>query len=70
MKTIKCDRCGKEIPYMLPSMNAAKEGVLPPVLLMSVWEPLAQKPREVDLCHDCQMAVYDYIFEYGKGNGA
>lgn len=70
MKTIKCDRCGKEIPYVPPFMNAAKGGILPPVLIMTVWEPLAQKSREVDLCDDCQRAVYNYIFGYGNGNGA
>lgn len=70
MKTIKCDRCGKKIPYVPPFMNAVKQGLLPPVLIMTVWEPLAQKSREVDLCDDCQRAVYGYIFDYGKGNKA
>lgn len=70
MKTIKCDRCGKDIPYVPPFMNAAKQGVLPPVLMMTVWEPLAQKSREVDLCDDCKLDVYGYIFCYGNEDGA
>lgn len=70
MKTIKCDRCGKDIPYVPPYMNAYKDGVIPPTIMMTVWEPLSQKTREVDLCDDCQRAVYNYIFDYGNGNGA
>lgn len=70
MKTIKCDRCGKDIPYVPPYMNAAKQGVLPPTLIITIWEPLAQKSREVDLCDSCKKAVYDFIFDYSKGNEA
>lgn len=70
MKTIKCDRCGKNIPYIPPYMNVAKDGIVPPTIMMTVWEPNTQRLREVDLCNECQMAVYDYIFDYGNGNGA
>lgn len=70
MKTIKCDRCGKEIPYVPPYMNAVKNSIIPPTIMMTVWEPLSQKIREVDLCDDCQLAVYSYIFDYGNGDGA
>ena len=68
MKTIKCDRCGKDIPYVPPYMNAYKDGIIPPTIMMTVWEPLSQKTREVDLCDDCRLAVYGYIFGYNHGD--
>lgn len=70
MKTIKCDRCGKDIPYVSPYMNAVKNGIIPPTVIMTVWEPLNQKTREVDLCENCQKAVYSYIFDHSKVVGA
>ena len=70
MKTIKCDRCGRDIPYVPPYINACKNSIIPPTIMMTVWEPLHQKTREVDLCDDCQRAVYNYIFDYDNGSGA
>lgn len=70
MKTIKCDRCGKDIPDISPYMNCATNGVITPKLIMTVWEPVLQKTREVDLCQKCQEAVYDYIFDFGNGVGS
>lgn len=70
MKSIKCDRCGNYIPYKLPYMNCAANGVITPKLTMTVWESVSQITREVDLCDDCQKAVYDYIFDYGNGVGS
>lgn len=69
MKTIKCDRCGKDIPYVPPFMNAAQQGIVPPTFMMTIWEPITQNVKEVDLCNDCQMAVYSYIFDYNKVTG-
>ena len=70
MKTIKCDRCSKEIPYVPPYMNVAKQGVVYPKIIMSIWDPLTQSAREVDLCNECERNVYNYIFDYEKGNMA
>lgn len=70
MKTIKCDRCGKDLPYVPSYANVAQQGIITPTIMMTVWEPLSQRVIEVDLCDDCQKAVYEYIFDYGNGNGA
>lgn len=64
MKTIKCDRCGKDIPYVPSFMNAAQQGIIPPKFIMTIWDGQNMKAREVDLCDDCQKVVYDYIFDY------
>ena len=69
MKTIKCDRCGKDIPYVPPFMNVAKEGFIFPKIIITKWDALSQKLDEVDLCDDCQKDVYDYIFNYGNRKG-
>ena len=69
MKTIKCDRCGKDIPYRPPYMNCATQDAITPKMTMIAWEPISQTTREVDLCEECQKAVYDYIFDYGNGAG-
>jgi len=68
MKTIKCDRCGKEIPYTPPYMNAAtQQGVVPPQLMITIWNNLASPPmREVDLCSVCKLEVYDFIFDHSR----
>ena len=47
-------------------MNAVKNGIIPPTVIMTVWEPLNQKTREVDLCDNCQKAVYSFIFNHSK----
>jgi len=70
MKTIKCDRCGKDIPYVPPFMNVAKQGVVYPKIMVTAWNTLSQNINEVDLCDSCQNAVYNYIFDYGNNNGA
>lgn len=70
MKTIKCDRCGKDIPYVPPFMNVAQQGVIRPKVIMTIWDAQSQKTSEVDLCDDCQRAVYSYVFDYGNGVGA
>ena len=66
MKTIKCDRCGKDIPYVPPYMNVAQQGVIRPKIIMTIWDAQNQRTSEVDLCGKCQLAVYDYIFEYNS----
>ena len=70
MKTTKCDRCGKDIPYVPSYMNVAKQGVVYPKIIMSIYDPLTQSAREVDLCNKCEYDVYNYIFDYGNGGGA
>ena len=70
MKTIKCDRCGKDIPYVPSFMNVAKEGVIFPKIIIATWNALSQNINEVDLCDDCQRDVYAYIFDYGNDDGA
>jgi hypothetical protein len=70
MKTIKCDRCGKDIPYVPSYMNCAKKGIVPPKITAFVWEPISYTTREVDLCEECQNAVYGYIFDFGNGVGS
>ena len=69
MKTIKCDRCGKNIPYVPSFMNVAKQGIVYPKIMVTTWNTLSQNINEVDLCDNCQMDVYDYIFDYGNGKG-
>lgn len=64
MKTINCDRCGKEIPYVPPYVNIAQQGIIPPKIIMTIWDAQNQKTREVDLCDDCQQKVYEFIFGY------
>lgn len=64
MKTIKCDRCGKEIPYVPPYMNVAQQGGIQPKIIMNIWDSQFQKLEEVDLCDSCQDAVYGYIFNF------
>ena len=66
MKTIKCDRCGKDIPYVPSYMNAAKQGLVPPIIIMTVWDPVSFCARPVDLCDRCQIKIRDYIFEYNS----
>lgn len=66
MKAITCDRCGKEIPYVPSYMNVAQYGVIRPKIIMNIWNAQNQKISEVDLCDRCQLAVYDYIFEYNS----
>lgn len=70
MKTIKCDRCGKDIPYVPPFMNVTQQSVICPKVMVTTWDTLSQNINEVDLCDSCQKAVYDYIFDYGNGKGA
>lgn len=64
MKAITCDRCGKEIPYVPSFMNAARQGIIPPKLIMTIWDAQNMRAREVDLCDDCEYDVYNYIFCY------
>lgn len=64
MKITTCDRCGKEIPYLPPYMNALKQGIVPPRVIMTVWDTLSQTTKEVDLCDACQQLVYEYIYCY------
>ena len=68
MKTIKCDRCGKEIPYVPSYMNVAQQGIIPPKIIMTIWDAYSQKIREVDLCNSCQKDVYAFIFDNNGGN--
>lgn len=70
MKSIKCDRCGKDIPYVPPYMNCTIQDVINPIIMISAFDPVSSLAREVDLCSECQKAVYDYIFDYGNGDGA
>lgn len=67
MKTIKCDRCGKDIPCVPPYMNCAQQSIIFPSIMMTVYDPISQSVREVDLCDDCQKAVYSYAFECTRG---
>lgn len=65
MKIIKCDRCGKDIPYVPPYMNVyKKDGTLPSGLMVSFWDQLNQQIKEVDLCEDCKQKTQDFIFNY------
>lgn len=68
MKTIKCDRCGKDIPYVPLWANVAKDGIISPRLSITVFSN--HTLQEVDLCEECRDAVYNYIFDYGNGVGA
>lgn len=68
MKTINCDRCGKEIPYVPPYMNAYKDGKLPSSIMVTLWDQFNQRLREVDLCEECKQKVQDYIFNYRLNN--
>lgn len=70
MKTIKCDRCGKDIPDVPSYMNIVRQGVIKPTVMMTIWDNAKQIARAVDLCDDCQKAVYEYIFEFGNGVGS
>ena len=70
MKIIKCDRCGKDIPDVPPYMNVVKQGIIKPTVMMIILDNVKQMTRAVDLCDDCQKAVYEYIFEFGNGVGA
>ena len=73
MKTVKCDRCGKDIPYspMFPFLNVTqKDGYIPPSLTITKWDSFNQCVSEVDLCNDCRVEVYNYIFDHDKSNGA
>ena len=70
MKTIKCDRCGKDIPDIPPYMNVVRQGIIKPTVVVTLWGYLGQMTKAVDLCDDCQKAVYEYIFEFGNGAGA
>ena len=70
MKTIKCDRCGEIIPPTSPWANAAKNGIIPPRLTITMFFGSTNTFREVDLCETCKSAVYNYIFDYGNGDGA
>ena len=70
MKTIKCDRCGKEIPYVPSFMNVAKEGLIFPKIMITTWDALSQKLNEIDLCDSCQQDVYTCIFDYTNKDSA
>ena len=63
MKTIKCDRCGEDIPYIPPYINIAREGYIPPQISVTTWDGMSQTLNEVDLCDKCKKAVYNFIFE-------
>lgn len=73
MKTIKCDRCGKDIPYV-PMweniVNTSNVNTVAPTLKITLWDTITQKLNEVDLCDECRDAVYNYIFDYSKGSNA
>ena len=62
MKTIKCDRCGKNVSYIPPYMNVAEQGVVKPSLMISVINWPSPNLVEVDLCDKCKNAVYNFIF--------
>lgn len=64
MKTIKCDRCGKDIPYVSPYANVYKDGKLPSGIMVSYWSTFDQQLREIDLCEECKQAVQNFIFDY------
>ena len=62
MKQVKCDRCGADIPYVSPYINACTSEVVKPAMIITMWDSMFAKPREVDLCKHCNAAVYDFIF--------
>lgn len=64
MKVVKCDRCGVAIPYRPPYMNVNTSA---PTLILSVWHSLQQRLQEVDLCESCKSDVYNFIFDFNKG---
>lgn len=65
MKTIICDRCGKEIPYKPPYMNCcSKDGEIPSGISVYFWDMFDTQLREVDLCETCKNAIQEFIFNY------
>lgn len=64
MKQIKCDRCGKDIPYIPAFMNFAQQK---PMINVTIWDDINNQIQEVDLCVDCKKAVYKCIFDYSNG---
>ena len=66
MKTIKCDRCGKEIPYVPLYMNVTQQEVYNKNIMVTAWDSFRCELQEVDLCNRCKCAVYDYIFNWAE----
>ena len=64
MKMTKCDRCGKDIGQ---GWHTLTQTVFP-VVTVSYVNGMPLMAHEVDLCSDCQKAVYDFIFGGGEKN--
>lgn len=56
----KCDRCGKETKYSKEVKNT-----YPNIKLEILAEPYKEAMR-LDLCEDCQKAIYEFVYEKGK----
>ena len=60
MKIVKCDRCGKDIPQYSPMANAVTANIYP-VVKMSIKNQWFAWPAEIDLCHDCSVAIANFV---------
>lgn len=56
-----CDRCGKEIPRVSPMANVCTPITAFPMVDMTVREQWNFDPKRIDLCHDCRVAIMNFI---------
>ena len=66
MKIVKCNRCGKEIPPLLPSNLTRVETY--PIVTMNIKYNWIGMPIEIDLCHDCSKAVANFVNQAEDGD--
>lgn len=56
-----CDRCGKDIPIVGPITAATNNGDYYPSFMINVRVNSWSSIRSIDLCHECSVAVFDFI---------
>lgn len=60
----ECDRCGKLIPEVLPMMNYRMEVIKCYKQSHDLTQGIPYRcDNPIDLCEECQHAVYDFIFK-------
>lgn len=62
MRTIKCDRCGENIPHVPLYMNCSQQRLNSHNIMVTILN-FDNNLAEVDLCDRCKEAVYNYIFD-------
>lgn len=64
MTKVTCDRCGKIMDMDLLGyiFSNHEDGQWVPTILINAKDPETGKARKIDICEDCEKALYTFIF--------